>query len=96
MENVTINPEKNRFELNVEGHTAIIDYILNNQGIMFLTHTEVPQQLEGKGVGSKLVKETLEYIREKQYKLAPICPFVSAYLKRHPEWQDLLSAGYRV
>ena len=96
MEKFTNNKEKNRFELEVEGRLAVIEYMLNTQNIMFLNHTEVPRELEGKGVGSRLVKQSLEYIRDHDYKLAPICPFVSAYLRRHPEWQDLLSDGYRV
>lgn len=90
------NTEKNRFELEVEGKTSIIEYILNNENIMFLTHTEVPNSLEGKGVGSSLVHKTLEFLKENKYKLAPLCPFVAAYLKRHPEWKSLLANGYNI
>ncbi len=96
MQEVTINTDKKRFELEVEGRVAFIDYILNNENIMFLNHTEVPREMEGKGIGSRLVKETLQYIRDREYKLAPICPFVASYVRRHPEWQELLAEGYSV
>lgn len=90
------NQEKKRFELEVEGKVAFIEYILNNENIMFLTHTEVPIGLEGKGVGSAIVSKVLDYIKEKGYTLAPLCPFVAAYLKRHPERKEILAKGFNV
>jgi uncharacterized protein len=91
-----LNEDKKRFELEVDGKTAFIEFILNNENILFLTHTEVPIGLEGKGVGSTIVSKTLNYIKEKRYTLAPLCPFVAAYLKRHPEWKEILAKGYNV
>lgn len=93
---LVLNPEKKRFELEAEGKTAFIEFILTNENIMFLTHTEVPVALEGKGVGSAIVSKTLEYIKEKGYTLAPLCPFVAAYVKRHPDWKSILAKGYNV
>lgn len=93
---LVLNEEKKRFELEVESKIAFIEYILNNENIMFLTHTEVPIELEGKGVGSAIVSQTLDYIKEKGYTLAPLCPFVAAYLKRHPDWKSILAKGYNV
>ncbi|MEZ4778402.1 MAG: GNAT family N-acetyltransferase [Flavobacteriaceae bacterium] len=90
------NSQKKRFEALVEGHTAIIEYIRAKDGIIYLTHTEVPKELGGKGVGSALVKGVLERIESEGLTLAPLCPFVAAYLKRHPEWQRLLAKGYHV
>lgn len=84
------NTEARRFEMKVEGHTAFIDYIIVNNEKIFLTHTEVPRALEGKGVGKALVKRVLDIVREKQYKLVPLCPFVAAYMKRDPSYNDLL------
>jgi len=91
-----VNFEKKRFELHSDGHFGFIDYILNNENIMFLTHTEVPKELGGKGIGNILVQHSLEYIKENNYKLAPLCPFVAAYLKKNPEWGFLLAKGYSV
>lgn len=90
------NQEKKRFELEVEGKVAFIEYILNNENIMFLTHTEVPVGLEGKGVGSVIVSKALDYIKDNGYTLAPLCPFVAAYLKRHPERKEILAKGFNV
>ena len=89
------NTEKKRFETQVERHTAIIEYIRAKDTI-YLTHTEVPQALGGKGVGSALVKGVLEWIEKEDLKIAPLCPFVAAYMKRHPEWKRLLAKGYNV
>lgn len=90
------NAEAKRFELHVEGHTAIIESILAKGDIMFLTHTEVPPALEGKGVGKRIVENALNYIKDHNYTLAPLCPFVAAYLKRHPEWKSILAPGYNI
>lgn len=91
-----LNQDRKRFELEADGKIAFIEFILNNENILFLTHTEVPIGLEGKGVGSAIVSKTLNYIKEKGYTLAPLCPFVAAYLKRHPEWKEILARGYNV
>ncbi len=83
------NIEKKQFEFEVEGHTAKIEYILKDKKIL-LTHTEVPKELEGKGIGGKIVKLALENIESRGLRLIPLCPFVAAYIKRHPEWNRLL------
>lgn len=95
--NLTIREqvEKKRFEAEVEGHTAFIEYIRAKDAI-YLTHTEVPESLGGRGIGSALVKGVLELIEAEGLLLAPLCPFVAAYLKRHPKWQRLLAKGYHV
>lgn len=91
-----INSEKKRFEMQVLGHVAFVEFILNNENIIFLTHTEVPVALEGKGAGSAIVEKVLKYIKEKHFTLAPLCPFVAKYLVRHPQWQSILAKGYHV
>lgn len=90
------NEEKNRFELKVDGHLGRIEYIMNNSGMIFLTHTEVARKLKGKGIASKMVKDALQYIQAHELKLVPLCPYVAAYLKKHPEYQPLLAKGYHV
>ncbi len=92
-----INNPKKRFELHVEDQIVFIEYILAKGDSIYLTHTEVPVALEGNGLGSAIIKKTLKYIREKGYQLVPLCPFVAAYLKKHPEAADgLLKSGYSV
>ncbi|RZJ33458.1 MAG: N-acetyltransferase [Flavobacterium sp.] len=92
----SLNETKNRFELEVDGHIAFVEYIINKENTIYLTHTEVPKALEGKGIGTKIVEKTLEYVKEKGYPLAPMCPFVAKYMRKHPEWQTLLAKGYNV
>lgn len=89
------NADAKRFEWNIEGKIAFIDYILNPQNEIFLTHTEVPQELEGKGIGSKLVRAVLDYIKEEDWTLYPTCPFVASYIKKHEEYQPLVKKGLR-
>ncbi|MBQ4821487.1 GNAT family N-acetyltransferase [Aquimarina sp. MMG016] len=94
--NNTESPKK-RFELHVENEIVFIEYILAKGDTIYLTHTEVPQLLEGQGLGTTIIKKTLHYIKEKGYRLVPLCPFVAAYLKKHPEvGKDILKQGYSV
>lgn len=83
-EPVRINEEEGRFELTVDGHTAFITFSREGD-TMTLIHTEVPDELEGRGVGSAVVRGALDYVRGNELKLIPECGFVKSYLKRHPE-----------
>lgn len=89
MADVVNNPAKSRFELDADGHIAAAYYTLKDNVITF-THTEVPKELEGRGIGSKLVKGALEQVRTQGLKVLPQCPFVKAYIGKHPEFTDLL------
>ena len=89
------NAEKHRFEIDLgDGSLAIAQYTLPEGKIMF-THTEVPPAHEGKGVGSALIRFALASARTRGLKVIPICPFFAAYIKQHPEEQDLLDPAYR-
>ncbi len=81
--------EARRFKIVVDSHTAVLDYRKDGSTILFL-HTGVPPALEGQGIGSKLVKAGLDYARTNGLKVQTLCWFVDGYLKRHPEYQDLL------
>lgn len=88
---VVDNPEKHRFELEVEGRTAFSVYT-RKPGVITFVHTEVPEELGGKGVGSALAKGALDLVRASGDKVIAKCPFVAAYIKKHAEYQDLLAA----
>ncbi|MFZ5858109.1 MAG: GNAT family N-acetyltransferase [Chloroflexota bacterium] len=79
-------PEENRFVIRADGHTAELTYSLLGSTILF-THTGVPSEWEGQGIGSKLAKAGLEYARANGLKIQSICSFVTRYLQRHPEYQ---------
>ncbi len=89
------NPARHRFEIDLgDGSLAIAQYILRKGKIAF-THTEVPPAHEGQGVGTALVRFALASARERGLKVIPNCPFVAAYIKQHPETQDLLDTVHR-
>jgi predicted GNAT family acetyltransferase len=83
------NSALNRFELDLDGQTAVAYYQLS-PGVITFTHTEVPQALSGHGIGSRLVRGALEAARAQGLKVVARCPFVSAYIAKHPEFSDLL------
>jgi predicted GNAT family acetyltransferase len=87
--NITNNTNKNRFELTIDGKIAVVEYSLFENGIRFL-HTEVPDELEGKGIASAMAKYVLEYAKATNLKVSLLCPFIKAYVDRHPEYQPLL------
>ncbi|CAM4346448.1 GNAT family N-acetyltransferase [Zobellia roscoffensis] len=89
--------EKGRFEIDIDGQIAFMEYMISKQNIIYLTHTEVPSSLGGQGVGSALVSKVFEFIEESGMKMAPLCPFVAAYIKRHPEkGEAMLAPGYSI
>ncbi len=81
---------RHRFELDVDGMTAYSVYS-REPGIITFIHTVVPDVLGGRGVGSALAKGALALVRAKGWKVVPQCPFIHAYMKNHPETQDLLA-----
>jgi uncharacterized protein len=82
------NTERHRFELDADGRVAFSQYRRDGNTIIFM-HTEVPKELAGKGIGSALVRGALAIARAQGLKVAAVCPFVKAYLEKHPEEADL-------
>jgi len=78
------NSAEQRFEIEVDGRLAKLEY-RERPGEITFTHTDVPTESEGEGVGSELARAGLEYAREKGLKAIPRCSFVASYLERHPE-----------
>jgi len=94
MPSVVDNDTERRIELTIGDTTAFIDYVLSGQKIM-MTHTEVPEEFRGKGVGSALVRGALDLARERELEVIPLCPFVVNYLRRHSEYLTLVSDKVR-
>ena len=81
------NVERRRFELEIDGATAVAEYRLDG-GVITFTHTETPPALQGRGVAAALVMGALTSARERRLKVQATCSYVAAYLKRHPEFLD--------
>ena len=91
---VVDNPAAHRFEADVGGQVAVLDY--RRQGSMIdLAHTQVPPALEGQGVGSQLARAALDAARSEGLTVMASCSFVRAFIARHPEYQSLLAASER-
>lgn len=85
------NEAGQQFETTVEGHRGVLTYSESDEKL-YLLHTEVADELEGKGVGSALVRAAAEYARERKVGLVPFCSFARAWLDRHQEFADLVTA----
>jgi len=88
------NETANRFEAFVAGKTALLTYKRTGREIVF-SHTEVPAELEGRGLGSKLVRVGLDFARQHGLRVVPVCPFVAWYIQQHQEYVDLVPQSYR-
>jgi predicted GNAT family acetyltransferase len=85
------NEEESQFETTVDGHVALTAYDLEDPNRIVFTHTEVPEALSGRGIAGEIVKFGLDHAREKKLTVVPQCAYVASYIKRHPEYQDLLA-----
>jgi predicted GNAT family acetyltransferase len=84
------NEARSRYELDTEHGTAVAVYAVHGDRAIF-THTEVPPQDEGKGLGSQLVRAALDDTRRRGLKIVPACSFVVDFVRRHPEYDDGIS-----
>ena len=89
---VTDRPEQLRYEIEVDGELAGFLLYRREPGVLELVHTDVDPKWEGKGVGAALVQGALDDVRARGLKVRPFCPFVRAYIRRHPEYEDLVVA----
>ena len=83
------NQEKHRYEAVVDGKTAVLEY-RDAGGLRYYTHTEVPEALEGRGIGSRLAQTALDEAQAEPLSIVPLCPFVRNYIERHPQYKPLV------
>jgi uncharacterized protein len=88
--NIIHDEEDLRFYAELDGEEAELTYTYPEKNEMDFDYTYVPEDFRSQGVADQLVKTGLEFARQQQYKVIPSCPVVEAYVKRHPEYQDLL------
>jgi hypothetical protein len=85
------NEENSQFETTIDGHLALAAYDLQDPDRIIFTHTEVPEALAGRGIAGVIVKFGLDHAREKKLTVVAQCSYVASYIKRHPEYQDLVA-----
>ncbi len=93
--NVVHQPDKKRFAVLLDDAEAVLEYIPAKKYLVF-THTEVPQSHEGKGLASQLARTGLEYAKEIDQQVLPLCPYVAMYIRRRPEYRPLVLPGFNV
>ena len=84
------NQDELRYELEDDGEILGTIRYTRGDGVITLVHTEVDPKAEGKGVGSALVQGALDDIRASGLKVRPFCPFVAAYIRRHPDYEEIV------
>ena len=88
--NIKHDEEDLRFYAELNGDEAELTYTYPESGVMDFDHTFVPESDRGKGYADQLVQTGLDYARSKNYQIVPSCPVVEAYIKRHPDYKDLV------
>jgi hypothetical protein len=90
-------PERSRFEVRVDDRVAgFAQYrMMKDAGLIVFTHTEIDDAFAGRGLGSTLIRSALDTARDRGLAVRPDCPFVRAYVARHPDALDLVPAELR-
>jgi len=85
-------PKRHRYEISVDGEVAGFVRYVRHPDHLDLVHTEVGPAYEGRGVAARLVAGVLADVRAAGGRIVPSCPYIAAYLKRHPDQADLVAA----
>jgi predicted GNAT family acetyltransferase len=84
------NADELRYEIEEDGDVRGTIRYTRGDGVITLVHTEVDPKWEGHGVGSALVRGALDDIRARGLKVRPLCPFVAAYIRHHPDYEEIV------
>lgn len=84
-----------QYEMRIDDHLAKIEYS-NKSGKIFLIHTEIPEELAGKGIASYLAREVFKIIEEEGMTIVPMCKFIKTYIRKHPEYHGLVATGIQL
>jgi uncharacterized protein len=85
------NETESRFETTVDGELAFAEYEIDDNALV-LTHTLVPEGISTRGVASGIIRHALEHAKAENMRVVPQCSFAAAYIKRHPEFEELLAS----
>ncbi|RYD57168.1 MAG: N-acetyltransferase [Sphingobacteriales bacterium] len=86
---VVDNSEKQQFQVELPDDIALLQYRWK-ENMLALMHTEVPEKYEGQGIASALAKHAFSYAANTGKKVLPYCAYIAMYLKRHPEYDNLV------
>jgi len=92
---VVRNDGQHRYEALLGGRLAGFTRYRLRPGQVVFTHTEIEPEYEGQGIGSALARAALDDVRSRGEKVVPLCPFIAAYIERHPAYGDLVEAEYQ-
>ena len=90
-DSVRHNAAASRYEIELDGHLAVAEYVLEGDGRMVFTHTFVPPELRGRGLAEKLVRRALGDAGEQGRRVVPACSYVAAFIARHAEFKALVA-----
>jgi len=90
MTDIVHHESQGRFECHVDGHACELDYQLSGNR-MVISHTGVPPQVGGRGIAAELTRQALDTARTRGWRVVPLCSYAAAYIRRHPEYADLLA-----
>lgn len=85
---VTHNPDEHRFETVIDGYLSKLDYIQDGRNFV-ITHVGVHPELRGQGVAGRITEVSLEYAKEHNLRVVPMCSYAAAYIRKHPEYTEL-------
>jgi predicted GNAT family acetyltransferase len=88
-------PDRSRFEIIVDGKLAGFSEYRSRPGHIVFTHTEVGDAYQGRSLAAKLVRAALDRARRLDLEVTPLCPYVAGYIRRHPEFLDLVDERHR-
>jgi predicted GNAT family acetyltransferase len=88
-------PERDRYEVSVDGEVVGFSAYRARPGLIAFVHTEVDERFEGRGLGDRLIRFALEDARARGLAVLPFCPFVKAFIEGHREFEALVPDTYR-
>ncbi|HEX2833466.1 MAG TPA: GNAT family N-acetyltransferase [Thermoanaerobaculia bacterium] len=91
MTEIRDNKDRSQYEVTLDGSTAYVAYDREGADRIVFTHTVVPEALSGRGLAGEIVKYALDDARAQGLRVVPQCTYVQSYLKRHPEYEDLVT-----
>jgi predicted GNAT family acetyltransferase len=93
---VTDNPAESRYEMHVDGELAgFVDYRLRDDAVISLVHTEIEPKFQGSGLATRLARFALDDARDRQLAVLPSCPYINSWIKKHPDYTDLVPPDRR-